>query len=170
MKMLVTMVFADEIMFHIKIIERAANRLIHNMDNLDHIDIWSNVQQILVSSSNISKIFWPPYKKNNKRGRALRELFNVDDHSPLNNRNLRNHFEHFDEHIDKRFENSDSGVYRDREIILPVPEWAWIDHPFNRAYDPVNHIVMFRNEKLELQQIFSELKNLKSQCTTYTIL
>lgn len=169
MNMLRTMVFAGEIVFHIKIVERAMHSLMNDMDDLDYIDIWSNVQQVLVSSSNISKIFWPPNKKNNKRGRALRELFNVGDNSPLNNRVIRNHFEHFDERIEKYFQHTDQGVYTDLEIILPMPEWAYMGSTRNRAYDPVNHIVMFRNEKLELQPIFIALQEIKVQCSNYTI-
>ncbi len=168
--MLAIMVYAGEILFHIKIVERAMHSLSNDMCNLDTIAIWSNVQQILVSSSNISKVFWPPNKKNNKRGRELRELLNVNDDNPLNNRSLRNHFEHFDERIDKYFEYTDQGVYTDLEIILPKPECAYMGPPRNRAYDPVNHIVMFRDEKLELLPIFNTLQDIKKRCANYTII
>ena len=54
---------------------------------------------------NISKIFWPDRETRSKfpdsinRGRILRKLFKLSSKSSLRNRDIRNHFEHFDSRI-----------------------------------------------------------------------
>ena len=57
-----------------------------------------------ISTGNLSKLFWPSNTAGefgNQRGQKLREIFSLEDNSPLNSRTLRNHFEHFDECLDK---------------------------------------------------------------------
>ncbi|WP_155806002.1 hypothetical protein [Erythrobacter litoralis] len=52
----------------------------------------------------VSRFFWPSPKAGavaRYRGEKLRELYKIDDASPLNDRNLRNSLEHHDERIDR---------------------------------------------------------------------
>ena len=59
------------------------------------------LQNIANQGAAISRYFWPSESKYDKRGKALREAFDVRDSSPLRSRKLRNMVEHFDEYLDK---------------------------------------------------------------------
>ncbi len=68
---------------------------------------WYSVEAFLMATGNISKVFWPSVSKSHKerakiekRCTQLREKWGIKNDSPLASRELRNHFEHFDERID----------------------------------------------------------------------
>jgi hypothetical protein len=69
--------------------------------------IWIFLESFLTFSANVSKFFWPAYyedkhelsKEYSERGKHLRSLLGISNKSPLNNRELRNHFEHYDERL-----------------------------------------------------------------------
>lgn len=63
--------------------------------------VWFAVQNFLIASANVSKLLWTPSKRtvHQERSAWLRSLLQVADDSPLSNRSLRNHLEHFDERI-----------------------------------------------------------------------
>ena len=87
----------------------------------DYGRIWSNLQCILTSSANISKVLFPskpkPGKESNEskeyceRGQHLCNLLDVSSDSPLHSRKLRNLFEHFDENLHIWAERSKSKSY-----------------------------------------------------------
>jgi len=65
-----------------------------NMNNFGNIMdfIWYSIHSFLISTGNLSKLFWPPKNDYKWRGQKLRAIFSVEDTSPLNSRTLRNHF------------------------------------------------------------------------------
>jgi hypothetical protein len=66
----------------------------------DRRRFWYSVQGLLIASANISKLLWGNDSAAAKRRSSLRRLLRVGDDSPLRNRRLRNHFEHFDERLE----------------------------------------------------------------------
>src|SRR2546425_3055260 len=58
------------------------------------------IQTLLVAAANISKIFWPPNRRYDDRGRQLRADLGVADNSVLALRTFRDHFEHYDERLE----------------------------------------------------------------------
>jgi hypothetical protein len=73
--------------------------------------VLDEVQNILNQGAAISRFFWPVGKKYQKRGEALRAAFNIDDSSPLRDRELRNMVEHFDEYLDDYLRMNFSGQF-----------------------------------------------------------
>ena len=83
---------------------------IKNLEQINKDDeefIIDLVQNVINRAAALSKYFWP--KENNKknrnelhqkRGRRLREAFNVNDDNPLKDPKGRNFIEHFDEKLD----------------------------------------------------------------------
>jgi len=63
----------------------------------------NEIQNFLTHSGILSRYFWPAREKPpfSDRGAFLRKVFNLDDESPLKNRDLRNTFEHLDEKLDE---------------------------------------------------------------------
>src|SRR5437868_2073105 len=98
---------------------------------------WYSAQALLVAVANISKIFWPipsrPKKGEDEEARReyektrqedaeiLREALHIDNSSPLKNRKLRDHFEHFDERIAKLpesgFNYHDTSIYGSHAVL-----------------------------------------------------
>ena len=90
-----------------------------SQDNAE--ELVSIVQEAVGHSAALSRYFWPsPQGKKKqpmlkqlkeKRGEKLRAAFEVDENSPLYNRDLRNAWEHFDERLDEYFLEHDSGYF-----------------------------------------------------------
>ena len=163
-------VYLSEIVFQIKIAQRAANRLPVDPGNFDHIEVWCSIQSILVATGNVSKILWPISKKSKERGEKLREILCIDENNIIADRNLRNHFEHYDERIETLFENQSSVSYIDLAFNPFKPEKWEIPKFYQRAYNQVDRILTFRNETLDLKEVLIALENIKVKCSDYVIM
>lgn len=137
---------------------------------------WYSVDAFLMATGNISKTFWPPQprkktvdsERNRKRGEELRSILGVEDESPFKkeNRTLRDHFEHFDERLDKWFFQSrrlpviiDStiGPHFSIELIQRlVPS-----HVF-RTFDPDSWTLSCLGDKLEFREMINAVKKLQA--------
>jgi hypothetical protein len=62
--------------------------------------VLSHLQNVIIQAGSISKYCFPPRKGHEKRAQLIREALAVTDASPLQNRDLRNSLEHFDERLD----------------------------------------------------------------------
>ncbi|MBN1363250.1 MAG: hypothetical protein JW976_00445 [Syntrophaceae bacterium] len=167
-KALAEMVFIGEIVLQSKIAELAAKRLSAAHDNLDNIEVWSSIQSILVAAGNVSKILWPS-KEYAERGERLRELLNVDDNNILSDRSLRNHFEHYDERIEKWFKGESSAVYSDLAIDPLKSIWGNVPTNHHRAYDPLTQTLTFRGESFDLAAVLKELKEIRVKCSDFAL-
>ena len=168
-KALSEMVFISEIVLQSKIAELAAKRLSAIKDNFDQIEVWSSIQSILVAAGNVSKILWPKEKKYAVRGKRLRELLNIDDNNKLSDRSLRNHFEHYDDRIERWFEGKSSAVYRDLVIDPLKPIWGDALVSQHRAYNPLKHTLTFRGESFDLAAVLKELKEIRIKCRHFVL-
>jgi len=163
MKPLEEIVFLGEIVWQIKIAQRAKDRL----NPTDRIEVWSAIQLILIAAANVSKILWPP-EKYKVRGEHLRKLLKIDDFNILFNRDFRNHFEHYDERMEAWFSEQPSAVYTDL-VIDPLTS-IWGDDPKlstnkNRVYNPVTMFLTFRGESIDLAAILKALEDILSKCS-----
>lgn len=168
-KALSEMVFISEIVLQSKIAELAAKRLSAIKDNFDQIEVWSSIQSILVAAGNVSKILWPQEKKYAVRGKRLRELLKVDDNNILSDRSLRNHFEHYDDRIEKWFKGKASAVYSDLAIDPFKSIWGNVPTNHHRAYDPLSHTLTFRGESFDLAAVLKELKEIRIKCRHFVL-
>ena len=168
-KALSEMVFLSDIVLQSKIAELAAKRLSSIKDNFDQIEVWSSIQSILVAAGNVSKILWPQEKKYAVRGKRLRELLKVDDNNILSDRSLRNHFEHYDDRIEKWFKGKSSAVYSDLAIDPFKSIWGNVPTNHHRAYDPLSHTLTFRGESFDLAAVLKELKEIRIKCRHFVL-
>jgi len=168
MKALAEMVFIGEIVLQSKIAELAAKRLSAIKDNFDQVEVWSSIQSILVAAGNVSKIFWPQ-KEYEVRGKRLRELLKVDDNNILSDRSLRNHFEHYDDRIEKWFEGESSAVYSDLAVDPFKSIWGNVPTNHHRAYDPLTQTLTFRGESFDLAAVLKELKEIRIKCHNFVL-
>lgn len=157
---LLQMTLLDEIALQSQIAIRAFERLDMAIKNFDNIEIWGAVQSILVSSGNVSKILWPN-KKYRLRGEQLRKYLQIDENNILASRVFRNHFEHFDERVEERFNDSPTGVYIDRQMNPSLNKFFDNREPMcQRGYNTFNHTLIFNGEILDIKEVIHSLKNL----------
>lgn len=109
-------------------------------------------------------------KKSKERGEKLREMLYIDENNIIADRNLRNHFEHYDERIETLFENQSSISYIDLAFNPFKPEKWEIPKFYQRAYNQVDRILTFRNETLDLKEVLAALHDIKTKCSAYTFL
>ena len=167
-KALSEMVFISEIVLQSKIAELAAKRLSAIKDNFDQIEVWSSIQSILVAAGNVSKILWPQ-KEYEVRGERLRKLLKVTEDNLLSDRKFRNHFEHYDDRIEKWFKWKSSAVYRDLVIDPFKPIWGDAIVNQHRAYNPLKHTLTFRGESFDLAAVLRELKEIRIKCRHFVL-
>ena len=79
----------------------ATNDLVKALQAPDIDRIWYSVQALLSAAGNVSKLLWPFKPLLSERGVELRASLSVGEHSLLRPRTFRNHFEHFDERLEK---------------------------------------------------------------------
>ncbi len=170
MKEFTHMVYLSEIILQVRIAERAAERLPIDPGNFDHIEVWCSIQSILGAAGNVSKILWPQLKESKDRGEKLRKLLVLDEKNIIADRKFRNHFEHYDDRIEKWFNSQSSGVYVDL-AFNPFNSTPWeIPKFYHRAYNQVDRIVTFRGETLDLKEILFALDEIKLKCKPYTLM
>ena len=165
------MILIDEIVLQSKIAQRAAERLRATHEDFDHVETWCSIQSILVAVGNVSKVLWPN-EKYKIRGETLRQLLEVENNNPLSSRKFRNHFEHYDERIEEYFRNNAQGVYIDLAMNPSLRSGIFGDLPLNahRGYNAFNNTLVFRDETLDLNEVFAALENLANNCKPYSLL
>ena len=126
------------------------------------VNVWVNLQSLLIAASNISKIFWNKREHIKGRGEALRKALEVADDSALEVRNLRNHFEHYDERIDEWALNSknrnliDTLIGSPSRIQIGTEKKDW-----HRIFDPDTLTVWFWGIEYPLNPIIDEIQRIK---------
>ena len=116
-------------------------------------------------SANISKILWPG--KNHLRGKRLRETLKVEEGNILSNRKFRNHFEHYDERIEERFKNQPNGVFVDL-AMNPSLRGGFAGND-NRGYNSFDNSLLFRGERLDLNEVIEALIKIGKDCKRYVL-
>ncbi|MEY8869011.1 hypothetical protein AB9K24_05855 [Meridianimaribacter flavus] len=163
-------VYLSEIVFQVKIAQQAASRLPVDPGNFDHIEVWCSIQSILGATANVSKILWPSSKKSQERGEELRELLGIDENSIIADRDIRNHFEHYDERIERLFQGKSSVSFIDLAFNPFKPQKWETPKYYQRAYNQVDRIVTFQNETLDLKEVLIALENIKIKCSAYVLM
>jgi hypothetical protein len=133
--------------------------------------LWYSLQNFLVATANVSKLLWDGNRDKTKaiigkaRGKKLREIYGIEEKSPLNDRNIRNHFEHFDERIDSwaassaRMSFVDSNIGPKDSIAGPAKS------DYFRNFDPTKCILSYADEDYELITVNEAIKCLYEKVT-----
>jgi len=126
----------------------------------DSDSIWYSIQAFLVAAGNISKLLWPSQARLPERGAELRESLSISDESPLEPRKFRNHFEHFDERLEKWATSLEPRMFIDSNIgtgkIIKGPQQT----NFLRNFDTANFAVTFRGDVYHLQPVANAIRDL----------
>lgn len=166
-------IFQGELETQCQFVMMGAVHVNANLERRDSTGVWFGLQAVLISASNASKLLWgagrnkEEARRLHEARRRLRESVNVDDSSPLNNRRVRNSFEHFDERIDSWFTESKHRNYIGRTIgdaggntfVFSDPTAAE-EHVLFGHFDPSTTIVSFWDRSTALQPIVAEIEQI----------
>ena len=138
-----------------------------NIEESQHI-IFHIIQNLIRETGMLSKFFWPVREKELHclRAKHLKKYFNISDDSPLNNKQIRNAIEHFDERLDlflSKPNNSMGFTFRyllGEESALQTVKQTTI----YKFFDPNKLVIKIFDERLELAPILEELRNLSVIC------
>ena len=127
--------------------------------------VWYSIHAFLAAAANLSKLLWP--SENNKhaqeRGTDLRDNLGVHENSPLEARDFRNNFEHFDDRLDKWARSTVQGNFVDSSIGVWVSGIDPKDHL--RNFDPPTLTLTFRGEEHPLEPVIEAIQQLHDAAT-----
>ncbi len=167
LKPLVEMALVGEIVLQVKLAEMAGKNLANASTSVEY---WSAIQSILSASANVSKILWPARDNRKARGDYLRDSLNVEEGHLLSDRKIRNSFEHYDERIEDWFEEHESSVYCDLALEAHVPGLLMPSKFSHRSYDQYTCDLKFRDEKINIRELLSELAKLREKCCSFSLI
>jgi hypothetical protein len=128
------------------------------------------IQGILVSCANISKILWPGPTKHkalqkgvDERASCLRGELKIEKPHLLENRSMRDSYEHFDERLHTWFNESDQKNFVDTSIGTLGAVGGIATKDMLRWYDPDRDWLVFRGHFYKLGEVVSAVKSLRSQ-------
>ena len=127
---------------------------------VDQDTIWIGMQTLLTGAGNVSKALWGSGGKLEAERQPLRESLGVSDTSPLRDVNMRNNFEHYDERLDRWWNESSRHNHFDR-YIGPLDAIGAIDDLDRfRQYDPATKEMAFWGQRFDVQTIETALGEL----------
>lgn len=136
-----------------------------DFDGGDMAGIVSAVHEALNHCGGLSKVFWAPDKKDRlaqARSQKLRSAFALEDTSPLNNRELRNALEHFDERLDSFLVGYPIGMFFPAGLVAPHEVADEAPGQIFRMVDPWSRIFVIFNQKYPFHEVFLEADRVTS--------
>jgi hypothetical protein len=154
--------FQRQIEFQCDCVLIAAQELDKAIAKRDITAIFCAIQSLLGSAANISKALWGVRKtKNALAARTpLRASLQVTDASPLNPRKMRDNYEHFDERLEKWWEQSKSHNFMDMGLMARKAIQGFAEIERFRAYDPATGDLTFWGDDLSLLALLDEVRRI----------
>ena len=160
MKTMVLRIFQREVERQCKFALLAVEDLNQAFKVYDNDRIWYSIQAFLLAAGNISRLLWPSNSGSRSRGKELRASLGVDKGSPLQPKNFRNHFEHFDELCEIWATSSNRMNFADSNIG-PLSGRTGLDSSdYLRNFDPVTSVVTFRGDEYPLVPVIDAINEL----------
>ena len=166
MDTLVLRIFQHEVELQCRFILASVHELNATQVLRGQDDVWRQLQTILVSSANLSKMLWgsgtnkAERKAKEAERKPLRDSLQIEDGSPLRDRNLRNDFEHFDERVERWFGLSEHRNYMGRNIGPPNMVVGLETGDRFQHFDPTTCVVTFWDRSVSLSEIIAEVQRI----------
>lgn len=125
-------------------------------------------QSILLTASQIGCMLWPPRARSRKRGEAFREILQLPEKHPLNDKRLLTIWEHADEKLDDWL-----GRTKGQQIVFdhigPLADFEGApesEENIFRLYDPAEMVFYFRGDGFKLQAIANSIADIYARAHT----
>ena len=158
MEKLVVRVFLDEVERQCRYAHSAFQDLVSALHEGDTDCVFFAAHSLLVAVANVSKLLWPAGKDHEARGKQLREILQVRDDCPVSSRSFRNHFEHFDERLDRWARSSKRRNFADSNIGPPGFISGLDPEDYMRTLDPTSLTLTFHGDSYDLRGIMEALR------------
>lgn len=162
METMLLRIFQRQIRLQCKFLLVAAHDLNCAVKNADVEHTFYALQNLLNSAANISKGLWGQHRKVEiaLARKPLRDSIGIDDSSPLRDTNMRNHFEHFDERLDRWYSTSQNHNHMDL-FVGPknMITGNTTDDKF-RHFDPTTTDMLFWGQTFNIQKIVNEAQRI----------
>jgi hypothetical protein len=149
-------VFQRQIQLQCQAVLVASHEFNSAMTTEDKTRTWMAIQNILTAAANVSKALWGQGGTLADARKPLRDSLQVDDESPLRNVVMRNHFEHFDERLDRWWETSEHRNHLDMSIVPPGAIEGLADIDMFRVFDPTTGDIVFWGQRFNVGEIVQE--------------
>jgi hypothetical protein len=137
-----------------------------DLDRLDTDALLNNLQNIVVQGAALSRYFWPTRTGHESRAARLRDALGVKTDNPLQNRDLRNEIEHFDEKLDAYLVQGIFGVIVP-QYVGPLAGRGDISTHMFRAYYIDMGLFEMLGRRYEIGPIADEIVRLH-RCLVYS--
>lgn len=151
-------VFQKQVLLQCDFLLAAASQVNAAVDQNDACACFFALQNFLNAGANIAKALWGSGGKRAEARKPLRDTIGIDDNSPLRQVGMRNNFEHFDERLERWWDES-RGCYIDLLIRKAIFVGSAEIDKF-RQYDPTTTNLTFWGEDFNLQEIISEVRRI----------
>ena len=122
--------------------------------------VFYGIQNLLNAAANICKALWGAKGKRSVEREALRASIGVTDASPLREVGMRNSFEHFDERLDRWWQDSPRHNHVDFSIGPRSAIQGFDDNDVFRMFDTGTTEVIFWSERFSIQAIVDEIQRI----------
>jgi hypothetical protein len=141
-------------------ISMAAQNVNTGLRQGDSKQVFYGIQNLIAAAANIAKACWWQAGQLAHQRKPLRDSIGISDSSPLKNVNMRNHFEHMDERIDRWWDESINHNIADtnigpRNMIAGLAEIEMF-----RQFDPTTKELMFWGQSFNIQAIVLEVERI----------
>jgi len=126
----------------------------------DQDALWVGVPILLTGAANAAKALWGQKGGKAAERAPLRQSLGVDDTSPLKAVGMRNNFEHYDERLDRWWNESPCHNHLDRMIGPPDMVVGLDDLDRFRGYDPTTNAIVFWSQRFDVQAIVTEVERI----------
>jgi len=131
-----------------------------SLNNHNTTRVFYALQNLLNAAANISKALWGQAGRLSAQRQALRDSIGISDASPLRNVTMRNNFEHFDERLDKWWNESQQHNNVDFNI---GGKYAFGHHEpidYFRNFDPVTTELYFWSQEFNVKELITEVQRI----------
>lgn len=122
--------------------------------------VFYSVQNLLSAAANAAKALWGSGGRKAKERARLRDSIGVSDQSPLKLVDMRNNFDHYDERIDKWWQNSKRRNHLDLSVGHKDSISGLDNIDMFRQFDPVTTNVIFWGQEFNIQELVDEVNRL----------
>jgi len=130
----------------------------------DTIGLFAGIQASLTAAANISKALWGQAGKRSDERKILRDRIGVLDDSPLRPSKMRDHFDHYDERLQRWWDlGQEPHHYIDMSIVTPGA--IKFDPPIQpedkfRVLEPLSMTMTFWGDEVPLREVYAEISRI----------
>lgn len=159
-------IYQQQVLLHCNYVFMARKQINDGLARRDPEAIFFGVQNLLNAAANIAKALWGERGKMSAQRKELRDSIGVGDDSPLHEVDMRNNFEHFDERLDRWWNESTDHNYVGF-VIGPRSAISGMDEKdILRHFDPATTNVIFWSQRFNIQAIITEIERILPKLRT----